>query len=147
MLKLLFTQTSDPAAVFSVPALVNRPSRNRSQAELSASVPLFVLAPVALNESGAPRIVNVSVEATVKVAFALVSRLLIVAFATEIEVGDAGLTWQSLVELGVWCGLQLSLSKKFRLCPPIQLRIDIDACGFMTTDAFADLETTFREVA
>jgi hypothetical protein len=39
------------------------------------------------------------------------------------------------------------LSKKFRLCPPIQLRIDIDACGFMTTDAFADLETTFREVA
>jgi hypothetical protein len=74
-----------------------------------------------------PTIVNVSVEATDKVALAFISRLLIVAFAAEIEVADAGLTWQSLVELGAWCGLQLSLSKKFRLCPPIHLSVDMDA--------------------
>ena len=55
-------------------------------------MPLFVLAPVAFEASGAPRIVKVSVETTVKVAFALVSRLLIVALPTEIAFSDEGLT-------------------------------------------------------
>jgi hypothetical protein len=38
------------------------------------------------------------------------------------------------------------LSKKFKLCPPIQLRIDIDASGFTRTGALAGLERHLERV-
>ena len=85
----------------------------------------FVLTPVEFDESLRPRIVTVSVETTDKVAFALVARLLIVAFGTVMVMGDEGPTRQSLVLEGTRCGLQLRLSRKFVLDPPTHTKFAI----------------------
>ena len=131
-MKAPYTQTSDPEAVFNAPAFANWPSRKRSAAEPRLIVPPFELAPFELAPvgyavSGAPIMVKVSVEATVRVAFTLVLRVLMVALATAMPVADDGSITQSLVELGTVCGLQLPLSLNLLLDPPSRCNIDMDA--------------------
>lgn len=113
MTNALFTETSDPAAVFNVPKLAKPPSRLRSPNEPIKIVPSFALAPVEFVLSGAPRRVNAAVEAMLRVAPALVmERLLIVVFPASIAAEVEEVIKQSLLELGAVGGAQLNGSLK-----------------------------------